>query len=92
MAATKKSLEIKRQKQEAASELSEVGKQIVEACGKIPKSVLEGSSQLAVAWRTKAEDNYHKPFVMPGSVTLQAAQDRVTEAKKTLSFLQNPTV
>jgi len=86
MAITKKAILIQQQKNELVSALIKTRIDINEACGKVPKIVIDGSAQLAVAWRTKAENELGKPPALSG--TLDEMKDRLQEYKKTATFLQ----
>ena len=82
MAATKKSIAIQGQKRELANGILFLNAQILECANKVPPIVLNGSHQIAVAWKEVAESVFKRDLSgAPGSMTVEALSERL--AKKT---------
>lgn len=55
MAATKKALAIRAQKDALRAQIAAMNENLKAACSRVPRSVVQGSHRAAVAWRDQAE-------------------------------------
>ncbi len=55
MAATKKALAIRAQKNALRAQVAAMNESLKAACSRVPESIVNGSHQVAVAWRDQAE-------------------------------------
>lgn len=90
MAATKKSMAINEEKLRMRGDIDALVSRCKAACSKVPECVINGSANLAVAWRTAAEEAIaieHRPA---DSSTSEDLRRRIVALNRTLGFLENP--
>ena len=89
MAATKKSIAIQGQKRELANGIPFFNAQILECANKVPPIVLNGSHQIAVAWKEVAKSVFKRNLSgAPSSMTADALSVRLAEKTQILKKLK----
>ena len=80
MAVTKKHIAIQAQKRELANGIERANAQLRICANKVPEVVLNGSHQLAVAWKEVAESIFKRELSgAPERMSVSGLQDRLAE-------------
>lgn len=86
MAETNKHRVIREQKKQLANQINSINEQLLAQANKVPKSVLNGSHQVAVAWKEKAESVFSGQLSgVPSRASVPFLQERLTKKNVLLS-------
>lgn len=89
MAATKKNLAVRAQKDALRAEINQLNDSLKAAVSRVPAAVINGSHQVAVAWKEQAEKVAFGPLSVGAkkATSDMLEQLRITKAQQ-LQFLQ----